>query len=181
MLPQFIHKIYTSDQLSGTCMAVEHFTPPYPCEQESIKKRFQNRMGDVGYIRHQAFTTWVAETLYTHAFANNPQMLEKCGKVFSGSSLDTFRRMSISHAFVYSPMPTVGAIAFWQLGHTWLGQAAIVLQVMPHHKILTIEGHNVSGQEDGFFVKRRTRKTDAAHQTHGLNLQGFITPHPAYL
>lgn len=153
-------------------------------------------MPDVGYIRAQAWSTYFIETVYTHAYSvvgipnavvgaptnhTNPKLFQKIQSVFTGSTLDTFRRMCISHAFQFCEHPTPGAIAFWQIGHTWLGQAGIVCKLLPDGRFLTIEAHNTTGEEDGFSLSIKPRKINTPHQPHGPNLQGFIIPHPQYV
>jgi hypothetical protein len=170
-----IGRLFTVEQLSGATMSLQQF--PQPAHAQP----FAARMPDVGYMRQQAWSTWFIEMVYSEAYRLHPRLFPKITQVFTGSALDTFRRMCINHAFCLSETPTEGAIAFWQIGHTWLGQAGIVCKALPGQRFLCIEAHNPTGEEDGFFIKVKSRKLTAPHQPHGPNLQGFITPHPQYL
>jgi hypothetical protein len=223
-----IGNLFSTDMISGKSMPVSVFPSPWRAPSRTNSdttsnsinisqggthlpwtgaggEAFDRRMSDVGWIRSQAWSAWFIETVYTHTLAPYHKSYKAFAEACSGSCLEMYRKLDISFYFTFTKTPSVGAIAFWQYGTSWMGHAGIVLQLSGTTHFTCIEAHNPTGKEDGFHLKIKTRKlpvlrstssfeallrtqnssvllcsaSNTEHHTHnpsGLNLIGFITP-----
>lgn len=136
---------------------------------------FEKRMRDIGFKTGQAWCSYFCELVFKEAY---PEKLSELDKLFSGSTLTTFRNFRDA-AFPVGYMPQLDSMVIWQSyrdGKPLLtGHAGIVSKVIDNTTFESIEGNtsNVAHSREGFIVASHRHKVLSNIET-GLRILGFV-------
>lgn len=143
-----------------------------------VNKDFEAKIKAMGWTKGQSWCAYTSELVWKEAFTRAGFSIEDIDKLFSGAAVATYANFKASKKFKTGTVPKRGAVAIWQKGKTWMGHAAIVVDVLPGGKeFVSIEGNtNAAGGREGIEVARKKRKVGLPFSSTGLNLIGFVYP-----
>lgn len=139
---------------------------------------FEKRMKDVGWSKSLAWCSYFAELVWKEAYNDEPEVLAKLDKLFSGSATATYKNFDIDPTFKTSPTPVEGALAIYRFGVGWQGHVGIVIKVdNTDNLVVNIEGNtNSAGGREGIEVARKKRMIKPPFSKKGLNIIGYVIP-----
>jgi hypothetical protein len=147
---------------------------------DSVAEQLKKELLATGWQLGWPYCAAFAEACWRQGYENRPE-LPLIAKNITPSAMGTWENFQVLKKTSFTPRP--GALMIWQMGSTWKGHAAIVVDVdMSKNRVTTIEGNTspspgtVSSDREGDGVYKKTRALDFTAKSNGLNLKGFINP-----
>lgn len=141
-------------------------------------KEFEEKMRKIGFKTGDAWCSYLAELVWTEAYADDSKALEIIRKNFSGSSFRTLTKFADS-GYKAEREAVPGSVVIWRRKkngeYTPQGHVGIVIEVHGDY-FKSIEGNtNAAGSREGDVVALKTRSY-SFDKDNGLELAGFIHP-----
>lgn len=135
---------------------------------------FEKKMKAVGFQKTHAWCAYFAELVFKEAY---PEKFADLDKLFSGSTIQTFRNFRM--AYPVGNVPKEGDLVIWQTmkeGRAMpAGHAGVVVQVVDHNTFYSVEGNtNDGGGREGYIVAKKLRNV-VPNVQNGLKVLGFIS------
>jgi len=122
-------------------------------------EKFHMMMKAVGWKRGEAWCCYFTELIWKLVNVHNPKISKELDKLFSGSTVQTWKNFFSSPDWITNDTPVVGAVVIWQKYKDgkaqWSGHAGIVVEVHDS-KFVSVEGNtNDKGGREGYIVAKK--------------------------